>query len=442
MATSTPFLEPLSTGDIIDRSVGIYRRNSRALLATVSVPFLVGVAGWLLVQFGQNAMFGADPDKPQFALIAILASVAGFFLSAVAYPFLMVLAVAGLSRAVGDYIMLGEPITARGAVAAVRQRLGQLTIGSLFLFAYAILIMIVFFVLLFVAILLVSFVMVGLAAMDFPPVVAGVISFALVLLIGAAFFLFVVPYVLSFVLFIPQSIMIEGSPATTALSRAMKLGRSCWKSILGILVFTYCSGFSITAAIFLPILLAVWLTGHLTFDVETFNAINGGVSQFSSFLVVPVWSIAYTLLYFDSRVRKEGYDVDLLVRQLPVAPAARTVPAWHTARPAGPFASQPGPAIFPPAAQPFGRPAVPNRYEPAEPPSFTQPLPAGSRFADGPMPQPSEPTGQSPYLGMARTPPVPFGTPAPKPKFAPDGRCLRCGRFNMFNSPNCPSCGW
>ena len=47
---------PYSTGDIIDRSVAIYRRQFRALLTTVMVPFFLGVLGWLLVEFGSSMM--------------------------------------------------------------------------------------------------------------------------------------------------------------------------------------------------------------------------------------------------------------------------------------------------------------------------------------------------------------------------------------------------
>jgi hypothetical protein len=97
--------------------------------------------------------------------------------------------------------------------------------------------------------------------------------------------------------------------------------------VLGILLFSYFASLSLAAGVMIPITLGLWLFGVFDFDFDTFNAISGGINQFSSFLVVPVWAIAYTLLYFDSRVRNEGYDVDLLVRRLP-QPAPR--PAYAT----------------------------------------------------------------------------------------------------------------
>ena len=56
MALQPIILEPLSTGDIIDRSVRIYRQNLRPLLGTVAAPFLVGALGWLLVQVGKSSV--------------------------------------------------------------------------------------------------------------------------------------------------------------------------------------------------------------------------------------------------------------------------------------------------------------------------------------------------------------------------------------------------
>ena len=447
MATTVPILEPLSTGDIIDRSVGIYRRHFRALLATVTLPFLVGVLGWLLIEFGQSMMVRKGEDEPVFSAFAVILSLVGIALY-FAYAYMMVLAVAGLSRSVGDYIMLGTPITFRASVLSIRSRLGTLTLASLYLLAAGILISIVFTTIFVMAIFVVALVVGALAALNLPPVVAGVISVIVVFVAMAAVGLFVVPFILSFVIFVPQAIMIEGCSASTALSRAMSLGKHCWKTVLGILVFSYCTSFSIAAAVFIPIGLLLWLGNLLDFDLDTFNAINGGVSQFSSFLVVPVWAISYTLLYFDSRVRKEGYDVDLLARRLPQPPPTRGIPrAPRPNQQPSPFMPQQATGMFPPTAQPFGRLATPNRYELDDSPPY-DPMgspPAASTYDSASPDRLSSGAASappSPYLGVVASTPPSFGASAPRPKFSEDGRCLRCGRVNMFASPNCPSCGW
>lgn len=365
-------LEPLSTGDIIDRSIGIYRRNVRPLLATVTVPFVIGALGWLMVQFANNAMT-SSADGPASAALPVAMLLAGLLFSFV-YAYLMVLAVAGLSRTVGDYVMLGEPITVRAAVRAVRARLGALTVGSIILAAGAMVGTMVATAILVAALFVVGVVGLAVQNMGLPQFVAGtVIVLVMIAALGAVFFV-VVPLLLSRLVFIPHAIMIEGCSGGAALARSMSLGARNWNRVLAILAFSYFASWSLAAAVLAPVLLLLWLSGHLSFDLETFDAVTGGINQFSSFLVVPVWSIAYTLLYFDNRVRKEAYDVDLLVRRLPPPP--------------------PRPAQAPAAPQPYAAPFPP--------------APAASAQV----------------------------------KFAPDGRCLRCGRYNLFASRNCPGCGW
>ncbi|HSE38440.1 MAG TPA: hypothetical protein VLG74_14140, partial [Blastocatellia bacterium] len=38
--------------------------------------------------------------------------------------------------------------------------------------------------------------------------------------------------------------------------------------------------------------------------------------QISNLLSLPIWIVSFTLLYFDSRVRKEAYDLDLIAREI------------------------------------------------------------------------------------------------------------------------------
>ena len=52
------------------------------------------------------------------------------------------------------------------------------------------------------------------------------------------------------------------------------------------------------------------------FAGQSWNAIYGACSQLANLLVLPIWIIALTLLYFDSRVRKEAYDLELLAREI------------------------------------------------------------------------------------------------------------------------------
>ena len=76
-------------------------------------------------------------------------------------------------------------------------------------------------------------------------------------------------------------------------------------------------------------------------------------------LVDPIYSIALVLFYYYQRIRKEGYDIELLMQQAGMVPEARPEP--EAAAPWLPPVPRPAPIV---ATQPL--PA-------AEPPIFTQP---------------------------------------------------------------------
>ena len=340
MQIATP-LEPLTTGDIIDRSIRIYRQNLRPLLGAAAGPFVLGAISSFTMNLGMTGLSPAGNSRLSPVAAGVLLLV-GLF-SYIAYLYTMVLVVAGLARSVGDYLLLGQPITVRATIRALRGRLLDLTIASLLLIGCAILIFMIVVGVSLAAVMVIGVGLAAIAAMSLPQWMAGIVL-AVVMLVAFGFVVLVVlPVLLARVVFIPQAVMIEGAPAGNAAARAFSLGSKNWNRVLAVLLFTNCTAFSLAMAVLTPIAAVLWLTGYLSFESETLTVVYNSVLQFASFLLVPVWSIAYTLLYFDSRVRKEGYDVDLLVRQLP--PPPRTAPAgWPTrvAFAGAPSASPPG----------------------------------------------------------------------------------------------------
>ncbi|HKP85267.1 MAG TPA: hypothetical protein VJZ26_04175, partial [Blastocatellia bacterium] len=105
-------LEPMSTGDVIDRAVRLYRRNFTPLVAIVSVPTLIGYVTSLMFWYGyQHVVMGSVNSSavPGDAMLMLV-------LGGLGYPvwlFLLLLTVSGLSRVVGDHLMMGEAITLR-----------------------------------------------------------------------------------------------------------------------------------------------------------------------------------------------------------------------------------------------------------------------------------------------------------------------------------------
>jgi predicted RNA-binding Zn-ribbon protein involved in translation (DUF1610 family) len=124
--------------------------------------------------------------------------------------------------------------------------------------------------------------------------------------------------------------MIEGQRVGNALGRAMRLGANNWYKVGAIVLFIYFVSASLLAAITLPVVAGLQLVGLS--PVEFFLSPTGSIlyssfSQLSNILVLPLWVVSYTLLYFDSRVRKEAYDLELLATEL--APGFHWTPSMH-----------------------------------------------------------------------------------------------------------------
>jgi len=98
--------------------------------------------------------------------------------------------------------------------------------------------------------------------------------------------------------FAMQAALIEGCNMSTALSRSQQLVKNNWPCVLGYLL-----------------LLGV-VTGAISFFLS--------VTLILPVFVVPVCVAGTTLIYFDLRVRKEGYTVEVLAKELGMDIAVQT----------------------------------------------------------------------------------------------------------------------
>ena len=414
-------LEPMSTGDVIDRAVRLYRRNFTPLVAIVAVPSVIGYVTGLAFTSGYAKLLtsATNPGSGAVEGAALLLLILGLIGQPVWF-FVQIFTLTGLARVVGDHLMIGEAITFRRCFSAARQRLGDITLLALLMFGVMFLIGLVAFVIFFAVFMVVALVIGLTAGSGFPPwlgVVLLVIFSLLAVAGGVALFLIVAARVV----FLPQVLMIEGMSAGSSLGRAISLGQGNWYRVGAILLFTYFVSLSMLAALTLPV--AVGLEWFSVSSVEfvitpTGNAIYSAFNHIANLLSLPIWTVSFTLLYFDSRVRKEGYDMELLARE--VAPGFRwQAPMPHPSQPYGTFAPGASPRVF----------------------MQTGPLGLGGYVTPRPSPQP--------------TPPIPTLTLEPQPNDetpaalvgAPgiggpvSGICQRCGLQLQPGARFCIRCG-
>jgi len=115
-------------------------------------------------------------------------------------------------------------------------------------------------------------------------------------------------------LFVTQTIVLEGYGPISALGRSFRLVWSSFWRILGIFLLLY---IMVTIITLVPTGVLGFVVG-LVFDdpIKDFTirqSLSMLIGYVAQILVLPLLLTGYTLLYYDMRVRKEGYDIVLQV---------------------------------------------------------------------------------------------------------------------------------
>jgi len=318
MSSPMPQLRPMTAGDILDTAIRIYRQNFVRLVgivAIINVPVLLLTVITLLLtnpfttnfsNFSNPSSFSTFGQSPAALIGYLFQLVIGVF-SAVAALFQN----AALTVFVSERF-LGNAITIREAYRrALKHWLSLLIVALLLLFAY---------VALFGALGgMIVLPLVGIAALGSQSsagfsAVMGVLSLCFCALILPA--LVLAAFLFTRWAFFIQAIVLENYNSTGGLGRSWKLVKgSFWRVLIIIIILAFIVSllsvgpielFSITSAA----LGLIWL------------AIIGGsvISSIVIILLTPIQYAALTILYYDLRIRKEGFDLQMQLQS--TAPAS------------------------------------------------------------------------------------------------------------------------
>src|SRR5262249_45021989 len=232
--------------------------------------------------------------------------------------FVLLLTWCGAARVVGDSLMMGDPIKFRRCFSVMRGKMGTVLVLGLLIIALSVGLYIIAAIAATIILLIASVIVGVIVSLHLPQWAIAIGVVILVLLLIAAF-MFVASFFLARVCFMPQVVMIEGESAGSSLGRAVKLGKGNWYRVLSIALFVYFVSLSLLGALIEPVMLVLYLTGNLDQGFwlsPVWTVFYTSFSDLSSMLALPLWMLSFTLLYFDSRVRKEAYDVELLAREV------------------------------------------------------------------------------------------------------------------------------
>jgi hypothetical protein len=126
-------------------------------------------------------------------------------------------------------------------------------------------------------------------------------------------------WLLHWALSVPASLM-ENLTVHRALKRSSVLTKGSIGRIFVMLLLVVAVMMIIQYAIQIPMFFLLWKTrGVPTLTTQVAASLG---STFSGAFVLPIYSIALTLFYYDQRIRKEGYDVEWLMEQAALTPDA------------------------------------------------------------------------------------------------------------------------
>jgi hypothetical protein len=300
-------LKPMHLGEILDRTVHIYRRKFLLFAGIAAPPSVVVLAcfaaGFLLIYGARSG----DTTKNAVAGLGILAvMLVGLpvYVTACAFGY------AALSLAAKKRFF-GETVTIRGMYREAWPH-GWRYLG---LYALEFLVLgVAPFTVLFFAILVYGFISramggAAVAAMGFAMVV-------LVALLGG-YMLWMVPRLsMAF-----AASVAENAGVLQSIQRSWTLSKGTRGRILLLFLLGAVCGWMLTWLVTVPVLIALYLIPGMRSPQHA--QLMGSIILFASYgagfavqaLVRPVYGIALVLFYYDQRIRNEGYDIERMMQQ-------------------------------------------------------------------------------------------------------------------------------
>jgi hypothetical protein len=257
-STSAPRFEAMTTGALLDRAFRLYTSNFSLLLgitAAAYVPFY-------LIMLAIESSFSGNVQAQGVDLTTLLFQVAFMVLwASIAFPIAGGAATYAISeRYLGNDVTIGE------SIRLTLMRFWTLSVAQI------------------IATIRVMF----------------------------GFFLLIIPgilWMLSYSLVVP-AILVENQKATTSLRRSRDLVKGhrgkvfCILLVIGLLQWIAVLGVSMISGMI------------FNTDSSSGGLLNSAIVNLASIFVTPIGIVATILLYYDMRIRKEGFDLEMLSRSI------------------------------------------------------------------------------------------------------------------------------
>jgi len=300
-------LRPLSVGELFDRAFTLYRRNLWLFVGIIALPAVFALAMTILMQFAQRLMMTdllAASDDPELAAstgLAVIGLMGGVFVFFIIYWVVYMIALGAATYAVSE-LYVGRVSSVKQAYAGMRGRIGPLIV----------LLLLVGLRVLAVAVAggIVLAIGVGMGAFVHPVVSGLVMVFGmLALFLGVSFMM------LRYGMTVP-SLVVERLSPSGAIRRSIALTKGrLWRVVL-LVVCAMAVTYAAMLIFQMPFALAALFAGPdstLGFWLNIVGAVTGTIG---TTFTTPFLVIGLALLYYDARIREEGFDLELTLAAL------------------------------------------------------------------------------------------------------------------------------
>ena len=289
-------LRQMGIGELIDAAIKLYRSEWKVLLGIVA---FVLVPLTFLQAFLTRTLPAGFTDQPGFVApqAAQTAFIASGILSVIQFLFIQPFLTAAVARAAAN-VYLGEPVGVRPTYRFALTKVHSILWISLLTFLTIALIL--------TALILPAVVVIAAGA-------EGGGAVALVVLLSLAALALVI-HVGVRLTFAPPVLVIEGLKGTKALGRAWRLTKRQFWRLFGTLLVTFLMAGIIASVLAIPGNLIGDALGPRGWPIRALG------DSLAAVLTTPFTTIIAVLLYFDLRIRKEAFDLEVMAQELSPGP--------------------------------------------------------------------------------------------------------------------------
>lgn len=295
-------LRPLTLPELLDRSFSTYRRHVWLFVGIMAVPAVVALTYAVAMQLFQFSAGRIQPtmtpEQVLWRLVPAMLAAAGFFVVyIVVYAFALGATTVAVARVYTD-----QPVTVIETYQAMRSQGFQLLLTMIWAGLRVMLVGIGAFMLAATVAFVASFISRILGVLVIVPAVLGAF---------AAFVYFSLRYGVA----VPAAVL-ENLGPNGALRRSVELTEEYRGRIFLIMLCSVVITYATMALLQMPFLVGAMLAGPRTITGLVLNMAGIVLGTVGSTFTGPIMVIGLALAYYDLRIRKEAFDLQMMLEAI------------------------------------------------------------------------------------------------------------------------------